>query len=117
MRTLPLRSAPLLAAAALAAVPAFASADPHATAARTRSVTVRGLAFHPGTLRIHRGDRVRWRFRDGGTAHTVHSVGRRRFRSTGAHTRGSYTVRFRHRGTYRYVCAIHPFMHGRIVVR
>jgi plastocyanin len=29
---------------------------------------------------------------------------------------GTYTVRFRRPGTYRYVCTIHPNMRGRVIV-
>ena len=39
-----------------------------------------------------------------------------RFKGTGAHFTGSYSVAFKQKGTYYYECTIHPGMQGRIVV-
>ena len=105
------RAIPFLAAAALAAAP------PAASAARGAEVTIRDIEFTPATVHIHRGDRVRWIWRDGVTPHDVTSRGRRRFRSSQTKASGSPRVRFRRRGTYRYVCTIHPGMSGKVVVR
>lgn len=86
-------------------------------AARTRSIVIRDIDFSIRTLRIHRGDTVRWLFRDAPAPHNVTSRGRPRFRSSASRQHGSFSVRFRRRGTYRYVCTIHPNMAGRVIVR
>ena len=87
-----------------------------ATAA-TRGVVLRDIAFKPATVKIHRGDRVRWRWDDGDTPHNVTSRGKARFTSSTTKSSGTYVVRFRRPGTYRYVCTIHPGMAGRVIVR
>jgi plastocyanin len=101
-----------VAATAMAAIPAVALGVAHS--ASTRTVTLREHEFHPRTLNINRGDKVKWLWRDGETEHNV------TFR--GFHSRtmasGSYTVRFRHRGTFKYICTIHVAegMRGKVVV-
>jgi plastocyanin len=79
-------------------------------------VTIKDIDFSAKVVRIHRSDTVRWLFRDGATPHNVTSRGRPRFRSSVSRQGGSYSVRFDRRGTYRYVCTIHPSMTGRVVV-
>jgi plastocyanin len=85
-------------------------------AAATRSVVVKDIDFSARTVRIHRGDIVRWLFRDAPTPHNVTSRGAHRFRSSPSMQSGSYTVRFTKAGTYAYSCTIHPGMTGRVVV-
>jgi plastocyanin len=84
-----------------------------ARAASTHTVTLRNFAFHPATLSIHRGDRVKWLWRD----EFEHNV---TFHGFHSHTQvgGSYTVRFTHAGTFKYKCSIHfeEGMRGKIVV-
>lgn len=99
---------------ALAALPVAVAP---AGAASSRSVRIKDIDFHPRTLTVHRGDSVRWVWLDGATPHNVTSRGALRFRSSPTKTQGTYTVRFRHAGTYRYVCTIHFNMKGKVVVR
>ena len=84
-----------------------------AHAARGHTVVLRNSTFLPGKLTINRGDSVTWVWRDGGILHNViaHS-----FRSH-TQTHGSFTERFTRRGSFSYVCTIHPLMTGRIIVR
>jgi len=107
--TIALALALSLALIAAAAVPAGA--------ARTKRVTVEDIDFSPQTVKIRRGDRVRWTWKDAPTPHNVRSRGSRRFKGSGTKTEGTHTVRFRRRGTYRYVCTIHLNMEGRVIVR
>lgn len=87
-----------------------------AVAATTRTVTIKNIAFSKPTVRIAKGDTVRWLFRDSPSSHNVTSRGTRRFRSSASKLTGSYSVRFTKSGTYRYVCTIHPNMTGKVVV-
>lgn len=126
------RFAFLTASAGLAAV-AFAAAaatgagagDPTPTARAARTYTVRfGEYFYrPRKLTIRAGDRVRF-VNVGRIQHTVADSTR------GGRVRGriirprplrpgqSQSVRFRRRGTVRYLCTFHPsLMRGVIVVR
>ena len=86
-------------------------------AAGTRVVEIKDIDFTPSALKVTKGTTVRWEFEDDATAHNVRSRGTRRFRSSPTKSSGSYSVRFRRAGTYRYVCTLHPGMAGRVVVR
>ncbi len=101
---------------AIATVPAGAEAPASAAAAAAKVVKVQDFEFRPATLRIRRGAIVEWRFLDRPAPHNVTSRGKRRFRSSPSQQTGTYRVRFRRSGTYRYVCTIHPNMRGRVVV-
>jgi plastocyanin len=98
--------------AAILAIPAAALGTAHSAA--TRTVVLKNIRFHPGTLDINRGERVRWLWRDGETEHNVTFHG---FHSR-TQASGSYTVSFLHRGTFNYHCTIHVSegMRGKIVV-
>ena len=102
----------LAAASTLAAIPSGAFGG--AQVASTHTVTLSSVRFHPGALNIGRGDRVRWLWRERGTAHNVTFAG---FHSR-TQTSGSYTVRFTRSGTFSYRCTIHvrEGMRGKIVV-
>ncbi len=137
-RTLPLGLAALVAAgglagaalsaSALAEAPAAQVAAPVAHAAATKTVALRGIAFSPKKLTVRRGDRVRFVWDDNGVRHNVVAQGSKklRFKSgsrtttrTPQLTKGRRTtLALRKRGTYRYICTIHPAqMKGSIVVR
>jgi plastocyanin len=110
-RTLGLLGA-VVAACALAAIPTGAFGL--ARSASTHTVTLKGHMFHPATVNINHGDSVKWLWRDGETEHNV------TFHGFHSHTQasGSYTVRFAHRGSFRFICTIHVSegMKGKIVV-
>ncbi len=104
-----------LAALAIAvgtAIPAVAFGG--ARAASSRTVILKDVRFHPGTLTINRGDTVTWLWRD----RKEHNVTFRGLHSR-TMTHGSYTVRFAQSGTFNYRCTIHASegMRGKIVVR
>ncbi len=88
-----------------------------AVAAGPATVRVDDIDFKPGVVRIQRGERVTWRFQEQYVTHNVHSVGKRRFKSSRDLMAGeTYAVTFHRRGRYRYVCTLHPGMKGRVVV-
>jgi plastocyanin len=111
IRKTSLTLAAIAVASATTLLPATALGGAHG--ARTHTVVLKNNAYRPETLRISRGDSVRWVWRDGGV---LHNVVAHRFHSK-TQTHGSYTVRFAHAGTFRYTCTVHPEMNGRIVVR
>jgi plastocyanin len=91
---------------------------PVLAAAHARTVKIKDIAFNPERVTIRHGSAVRWRFLDGPTFHNVRSVGSRKFKGSRDRREGSFTVRFRHAGRYRYVCTLHPIaMEGLVVVR
>ena len=107
------RAAPAL----LAALGVALTAGVHAEAASaTRVVRLVDIDIKPAVVTVRRGTTVEWRFLDAPAAHNVTSRGRTRFRSSATKQQGTHRVRFRRRGTYRYVCTLHPNMRGRVVV-
>ena len=98
----------------VAGMPAASSAR---AAPRSATVTLKDIAFRPARVTIRRGGSVRFRWDDGRTQHDVTSTGRRRFPRSPTQSHGTYAVRLRTTGTYRYVCTIHFGMRGTIVVR
>jgi plastocyanin len=100
-------------AAALIGSQAAPAAAPGAQASRVKAVDISKFAFHPKTLAVGKGDRVAFS-NSSGTAHTATDAGAF---DTGRIKPGrSVAVRFGQKGTFRYHCTIHPFMHGKIVV-
>jgi plastocyanin len=85
-----------------------------AHAANDPGDTISDFKFTPGTLTIHAGDTVTWT-NNGPTQHTAtaddHSF------DTGILNKGqSASHTFSQAGTFAYICTIHPFMHGTIIV-
>jgi plastocyanin len=101
---------------AIAALPSTA-ADPSAEASATKRVEVGDLYFRSRSVSVQRGDTVRWVWA-GELPHNVTVTrGPRKFRSR-TKSGGTYAKRLSRRGTYRYVCTVHPdSMRARIVVR
>jgi plastocyanin len=76
-------------------------------------VYVRDHAFNPRETRIRPGDDVTWVFGDR-EPHTV-TADNNSFDS-GKRQDGEFRLRFDQPGSYSYHCAIHPDMHGRVLV-
>jgi plastocyanin len=98
-----------------ATLPAAAS-EPGAHAAAKRTVKVGDVFFKKSRITIQSGDTVKWRW-VGELPHDVTvTKGPRKFHSK-TKTSGTYSKKIRRRGTYRYICTVHPdSMKGRIVV-
>jgi len=80
-------------------------------------VVLQGIAFNPGTVTVHPGDTVTWRFDDGGVPHSVTSDdGSSATFDSGQQTTGSFQFRFPNPGRYAYHCTVHARMHGTVVV-
>jgi plastocyanin len=81
---------------------------------RSQSVDIANFAFHPPTLTVAAGSKVTF-VNSSRIAHTATRAGS--FDTGHIQPGASVTVRFNHRGSFSYHCSIHPFMHGKIVVR
>ena len=78
------------------------------------SDTISDFKFTPATITIHAGDTITWT-NVGPTEHTA-TANNGSF-NTGILKKGqSASHTFTQPGTYAYICTIHPFMHGTIVV-
>jgi plastocyanin len=95
-----------LAAALLAAAPAPRAAH---------TVVISGFAFSPKVLTVSAGDAVTFVNHDQ-EAHTVVATGGS-FSSSGLDTNDTWTVRLSKPGTYAYLCSLHPYMKGTLIVR
>jgi plastocyanin len=94
---------------------AHAATAPAAPAAPSRTVQIKMFKFSPRTLTVKAGTRVTWVNRDG-DPHTVKSA-KGHFASGALDTGKRFSVVLRHRGTFTYLCTIHPYMHGTVVVK
>ena len=92
---------------ALAALTASAMTA-HATA------DIRDYSFHKPAIKIAAGTAVTWTNRDD-DPHTV-TADDKSFDSKGLGNGDAWSHTFTKPGTYRYHCAVHPFMKGTIIV-
>jgi plastocyanin len=84
-----------------------------AQASKAKTVDISHFEFHPPALEVATGTTVVFS-NSSGTAHTATDKGA--FDSGHIKPGRSFSVRFEQKGTFRYHCKIHPFMHGKIVV-
>lgn len=91
----------------------------HSAAASTGTVSIvmKSLAFSPGTVGARVGDRVKWLNEDE-APHNVTYVSGPSFRSSKPQMRigDRFSIRLTQPGEIRYVCTLHSWMHGTIVV-
>jgi len=100
--------------ALLAGGSAFAASSGPAHESRAAGVNIDHFKFHPGKLVVGKGAKVVF----ANSASIAHTATDRGVFDTGHIKPGhSVAVRFERRGTFAYHCEIHPFMHGKIVVR
>lgn len=106
----------ILCTAALVSNSRSATASPAASAPQS-DITINNYAFRPGVLTIAKGTTVVWINRDD-DVHTIKSQdGPEMFQSPALDTASKYEFTFHHPGTYHYICSVHPYMRGVIVVR
>ena len=91
-----------------------ASATRPAAPAGGPVVSIDNFAFVPATLTVPVGSSVTWTNHDE-EPHTV-AASDGSFHSSGMGAQGTYSHSFATAGTFDYVCSIHPFMHGTVVV-
>ena len=88
-----------------------------AAPAVTPAITITNYSFQPGTLTVRKGSTVTWVNKDG-DVHTIKSTdGSEAFASPALDSGSQFAFTFHRAGTYHYVCSVHPYMHGVIVVR
>ena len=86
-------------------------------AAETREIDIDNYTFSPGDLTVPQGTTVTWINHDE-TPHTVVATGDpHAFRSGGLDTDDKFSVTFTKPGIYQYLCTVHPYMTGKVVVR
>ena len=94
-----------------------ATADYHGTGEGEARVAVQDFAFAPATVTVAAGTSVVWEVRNDPEQHTVTPVEVGSFAGSGQLFAGDdYAVRFPDPGRYDYVCSLHPFMTGTVIV-
>lgn len=111
------RSAP--AAGATASMPGMtmpsgSAARPQGAPVATNSVAIKSFAFTPATASVRVGTTVTWTNQDE-EPHTV-TAGGGSFHSAPLTPGQTFRYTFTKPGRYPYICTIHPFMHGTVVV-
>jgi plastocyanin len=108
----------VLGAVALTAL--LAAALPELTAAGgvaaiPPTVTIDNFAFAPATLTVTAGTTVTWKNEDD----SPHRIGDKNgtFKSSALDTDDSFSHTFAAPGEYPYICTIHPYMTGKIIVK
>ena len=95
----------------------IATADYHGTGEGEARVAVQDFAFAPATVTIAAGTSVVWEVRKDPEQHTVTPVEVGSFTGSGQLFAGDdYAARFTDPGRYDYVCSLHPFMTGTVIV-
>jgi amicyanin len=102
--------------------PPSTTAAPAATSSSTgpaapvagNAVTIDNFKFDPATLTVPVGSAVTWTNKDE-EPHTI-AAKDGSFHSPTLDTKGTYSFTFTNPGTYDYICSIHPFMTGTVVV-
>jgi amicyanin len=78
------------------------------------AVSISDFKFNPATLTVPVGATVTWTNKDE-EPHTI-AAKDGSFHSPGMDTNGTYSFTFTTPGSYDYICSIHPFMTGTVVV-
>ena len=78
------------------------------------AVAITDFKFAPATLTVTAGTTVTWTNQDE-EPHTV-AAKDGSFHSPGMDTHGTYSYKFDAAGSFDYICSIHPFMTGTVVV-
>lgn len=78
------------------------------------AVNITNFAFTPATLTVKVGDTVTWTNKDEEPHTVVANDGS--FHSPGLDANATYSFTFTKAGSFDYICSIHPFMHGTVVV-
>ena len=99
------------------AVPKLTAAGEAAVAAAASPATVEidNFAFAPAALTIAAGTTVTWKNQDD----SPHRIGDKNgtFTSAALDTDDSFSHTFAAPGEYPYICTIHPYMAGKIIVK
>lgn len=83
-------------------------------AAETKVVTIEGLTFHPAVLTVKQGDTVIWKNADL-YAHTA--TAQAAFDSKEIAPNGTWKFTAKNKGSFPYICTLHPTMKGMLVVK
>jgi amicyanin len=112
---LPKLGMPLGTVGAVIALTVAAPRTPSADAAKSAEVQIANFHYTPPTLVVAPGTTVTWKNADD----SPHSVREKsgKFKSAALDTDDTFSQIFTAPGEYDYICSIHPYMRGKIVVK
>lgn len=86
-----------------------------ATAVNTATVDIQNFKFLPPAVTVAAGTTVTWKNEDD----SPHRIGGKggTFTSPALDTDGTFSQTFTTAGEYSYICTIHPYMVGKIIVK
>jgi plastocyanin len=84
-------------------------------AASTATINIDNFKFAPATLAVTAGTTVTWKNEDD----SPHRIGGKNgsFTSAALDTDGTFSHTFATPGEYPYICTLHPYMAGKIIVK
>lgn len=82
-------------------------------ATKTQNITIENFAFNPPKLTIPVGTSVTWKNNDS----VSHNIKSENFASKDLNEGETFSYTFNNKGTYSYICGIHPSMKGIIIVQ
>jgi plastocyanin len=109
--SLPATTAAVVAGTSISAAPGGQGQE---APAATNSVVIKNFAFSPAMITVAVGTTVTWSNSDQ-DRHTVTASGGA-FKSPTLNTGDTFRFTFTKAGRYEYLCTIHPFMTGTVVV-
>jgi plastocyanin len=98
-----------------AALPELTAAGEAAVAASPATITIDNFAFAPATMTVTAGTTVTWKNEDD----SPHRIGDKNgtLKSAALDTDDTFSHTFAAPGEFPYICTIHPYMVGKIVVK
>jgi plastocyanin len=82
------------------------------TTQTTNSITISNFSFNPNALTVKVGTTVTWTNQDS----VVHKIKSDNFNSPDLGQGDKFEFTFSNKGSFDYVCSIHPSMQGKIIV-
>ena len=84
---------------------------------KTVTVVVQGFKFDPPIVTVHEGDTVQWKNKDIVPHTATEDVSKPAFDSGKIQMGAAWSFVARSKGTYNYICTLHPNMHGKLIVQ
>lgn len=76
------------------------------------TITIQNFSFNPGTLTVKQGTKVTWSNQDS----AIHRIKSDTFNSQDLSQGDKFEFTFKDKGSFDYICGIHPSMQGKIVI-
>ena len=81
------------------------------------TIDIRNFAFDPATVTVHPGDTVEWKNDDSAPHTATTNASKSGFDSGIIQPGASWRHQAPDKGTYNYICTIHPYMKGTLIVQ